>query len=61
MNISHRCNWAVTLLGKILFPRTPKYIRRRDTWFLLFSLVVGVVVCAAFGWVLVHFNQRGRI
>jgi hypothetical protein len=51
----------VQLAGRILFPKAPDYVRRRDTLLLCVSLALGIVFCVGFGWVLFTLNKQGRI
>jgi hypothetical protein len=61
MFVHHHSNPVVSLLGKLLFPKAPRYLRRRDTWFLIVSMVLGSGFCLAFAWVLITLNHQGRL
>jgi hypothetical protein len=61
MFVHHHSNPVVSLIGKLLFPKSPRYLRRRDTWFLIVSLALGSGFCLAFAWVLFTLNHQGRL
>ena len=52
-------NSALDTIGQFVFPNTTTPIRRRDTRAFLASLVVGVIVCFLFGYLLCLANKHG--
>ena len=48
------------LVARILFPKAHRTMRKSELWYLLVSLAVALVVCVAFGVLLVVLNKNGR-
>ena len=38
---------AIYVLGKLLFPHTPRHVRRRKMYSLIFGICVGLVIAGA--------------
>lgn len=60
MNFQQYASSAMGLVARILFPKAHRTMRKSELWYLLVSLAVALVVCVAFGVLLVVLNKNGR-
>jgi hypothetical protein len=58
MMTPHQNNFALSFISRILFPRSPAWLRRREARFLLLSLTLGVAVCVALGASMIILNRH---
>ena len=60
MDFQHYAGSVVSLIGRTLFPKAHRTMRRSELWSLSLSLIIAVLLCAAFGVLLVVLNKEGR-
>ncbi len=61
MRIRSYSDSATEAVGRMLFPRVQRSVRRRNLRFLSLSILLGVVFSIGFGCALAVLNLQGRI
>ena len=59
MSLNQLGNSSLDIVGKLVFPNTKRSIRRKDARAFLASLVLGMLFCFAFGYLLCIVNKHG--
>ena len=59
MTLNDVSNSALDAIGQFVYPNAQPPLRRRDARAFLISLVVGMLVCFLFGYVLCLVNKHG--
>ena len=61
MRVRSHSSLVTEVIGRMLFPRVQRSVRRRNVRFLSLSILLGVVFCIVFGCALAALNLQGRI